>query len=459
MCCPLRGKRHAPLGPLCADAYQPRGRGGEHAADATRLLKQVWFPTVRRVLAILPYVPLPSDTGGTLRTIELVRALASRFALDVFAVHRPGNDAEGFKRWLGELGVPASRLHLVDLPRVAPQDTLHSARAFLRGTPLTYLRFARQGLQDVFQRVLTERGPFDILHFDHLHMAQLLPLARRLNPSAHMVIDQHNVESQLLARMAPLSAAPLRPLLRWQFNRVERLERECVGQADTVLACSDVDAEQLRAMGAKRVHVVPNGVKLPDFAPRESTGDDLVFVGSMDWWPNEDAVLRLAREVWPLVSSELSAGKLMVVGRSPPASVRALENERLVVTGSVPSVAPYLARALATAIPLRAGSGTRLKVLEAAAAGVPVVATRLAVEGLPVVEGRHVLLAESAEEFAGALRRLRNDPDLCSKLAQNARLMAEAFAWDGIGAGLGELYQNAPAIAAHGKQSPRAEAT
>ncbi|RYZ40946.1 MAG: glycosyltransferase, partial [Myxococcaceae bacterium] len=170
---------------------------------------------------------------------------------------------------------------------------------------------------------------------------------------------------------------------------------------------------------------------------------DLVFVGSMDWWPNEDAVLRLAREVWPLVSSELAPGRLMVVGRSPSASVRALENERLVVTGSVPSVAPHLARALATAIPLRAGSGTRLKVLEAAAAGVPVVATRLAVEGLPMVEGEDVLLAESPQEFADALRRLRNDPDLCKKLAMNARRLAETFAWEGIGKGLGEIYQSA----------------
>ncbi|RKI00351.1 glycosyltransferase [Corallococcus sp. AB038B] len=424
----------------------------------TRLLKQAWIPTVRRVLAILPYVPLPSDTGGTLRTLELVRALASRFTLDVFAVHRTGNDAEGFKRWLGELGVPASRLHLVDLPRVAPEETLNSTRAFLRGTPLTYVRFARQGVQDALRRVLAERGPFDIIHFDHLHMAQLLPLARQLNPSAHLVIDEHNVESQLLARMAPLSPPPMRPFLNWQFKRVERLERECVSQADTVLACSSVDAEQLRAMGAKRVQVVPNGVKLPDFEPRESKGDDLVFVGSMDWWPNEDAVLLLAREVWPLVSSELSTSKLMVVGRSPPASVRALENERLVVTGSVPSVAPYLARALATAIPLRAGSGTRLKVLEAAAAGVPVVATRLAVEGLPVVEGQHVLLAESPEEFAIALRRLRKDPDLCSRLAQNARRMAESFAWDGIGAGLGELYLNAVSVSGEGKKLSGAEA-
>jgi polysaccharide biosynthesis protein PslH len=414
--------------------------------------------TVRRVLAILPYVPLPSDTGGTLRTLELVRALASRFELDVFALNRSGNDAEGFQRWLGELGVPASRLHLVDMPRVAPRETLSSTRAFLNGTPLTYIRFTRQALREAFRKVMAERGPFDILHFDHLHMAQLLPLARELNPSAHMVIDEHNVESQLLARMAPLSAPPLRPFLRWQYRRLERLERECVSQADAVLACSSVDAEQLRALGAKRVHVVPNGVKLPEFAHRAATGgDDLVFVGSMDWWPNEDAVLRLAREVWPLVSSALAPGKLMVVGRSPPASVRALEGEGVVVTGSVPSVAPHLAKALATAIPLRAGSGTRLKVLEAAAAGVPVVATRLAVEGLPVVEGQHVLLAESAQEFADALRRLRNDPDLCAKLAQNARDMAEAFAWDGIGQGLGELYQSASSEPATEKAAPSPE--
>ncbi|WP_158623690.1 glycosyltransferase family 4 protein [Corallococcus llansteffanensis] len=409
---------------------------------------------MRRVLAILPYVPFPSDTGGTLRTLELVRALASRFSIDVLALHRPGNDAAGFTRWLGELGVPASRLHLVDMPRIAPEETLSSARALLRGTPLTYIRYTRQRLQEAFRRVLSERGAFDIIHFDHLHMAQLLPLARELNPSAHLVIDEHNVESQLLARMAPLSAPPLRPFLRWQFRRVERLERECVSQADSVLACSEVDAEQLRALGAKQVHVVPNGVKLPDFVPQEQAGNDLVFVGSMDWWPNEDAVLRLAREVWPLVSSELAPGRLMVVGRNPSASVRALEseNDRLMVTGAVPSVAPHLARALATAIPLRAGSGTRLKVLEAAAAGVPVVATRLAVEGLPVVEGQNVLLAESPQEFAAALKRLRNDPDLCRKLAQNARRMAESFAWEGIGAGLGDLYLNASVKGGGGKK-------
>ncbi|WP_223635923.1 hypothetical protein [Corallococcus sp. EGB] len=114
----------------------------------------------------------------------------------MFALHRPGDDAEGFKRWLGDLGVPASRLHLMEQPRLAPGEALSSPQAFLRGTPRTYVRFASQGVQDALRRVLAERAPFDIIHFDHLNMAQLLPLARQLNPSAHRIINEHNVESQ-----------------------------------------------------------------------------------------------------------------------------------------------------------------------------------------------------------------------------------------------------------------------
>jgi glycosyltransferase involved in cell wall biosynthesis len=227
--------------------------------------------------------------------------------------------------------------------------------------------------------------------------------------------------------------------------------------ADLVLTCSSRDAEEIRAQGARRVEVVPNGVNLGEATGVPSKRCEVVFVGSLDYWPNAEAATRLAKEIWPLARGRLPSARLTIVGRRPPRALRALAGKEIGITGTVPSVRPFLDRAFATAIPLRAGSGTRLKILEAAAARVPIVCSALASEGLPLTHGRHALFAETAEEFAHALARLWLDRALADRLAAEAYAVAEAHDWTRIRADLVSLYRSLPA-SCRGKGPSRAQA-
>jgi glycosyltransferase involved in cell wall biosynthesis len=292
----------------------------------------------------------------------------------------------------------------------------------------------------MFRHLVLEQH-VDLIHFDHVHAAQLLPEARALAPQARTVMDAHNVEAQVADRLAQVSRWPLSMVLRRQAAAIARLETRTVRALDAVLSCSDLDAAALRRAGAREVHLVPNGVELRQLPASLEPRDTVAFVGSYDWPPNVDAAVVLAREIWPRVRQACPGLRLAVIGRKPPPLVRELAADDIDVTGRVDDVSPWLLRSFATAMPLRAGSGTRLKVLEAAAARVPIVATRLASEGLPFHDGTHLLHAETPEEFVAALVRLRRDPALAGRLTDAAWQVAQEYDWRRIGARLVELYR------------------
>lgn len=387
------------------------------------------------VLCVVPSVPLPTNTGGTLRTLHLLKALDARFNVTVLAPHKEDADEAALRKMIrGELVV-------VRRPLGRAERMAKSAAWALRGKPLSYEAYACDEMVAALEELLASRQ-FDAVHFDHIHTAQLLPVIRRRQPGARIVIDEHNVEAQVVERVARLSSWPIRPVLRWQARRVDALESALLSAADMVLACSSRDKGLLQWRGARNVKVISNGVDVQSMKlSPDAERTDVIFVGSMDWWPNSDAALRLVKDIWPVAVPSLGATRLAIVGRNPPAQVRALESDRVIVTGTVDSVKPYLSRAWATAIPLRAGSGTRLKILEAAAARVPVVATRLAAEGLPVVDGEHVLFAETPREFEQALTRLWTDRALAQRIADSAFALVQEFDWARIGEELASVYR------------------
>ena len=382
------------------------------------------------VLALLPGVPVPANTGGALRALALVRALDRAFDATVLAWGRPGEDRGSFERML------EGQVHVSD--RMAPVDSLFAeGMGFVLGCPAGYCRYG--WFPSLLKQILESR-PFDFLHFDHPHTALTWPQIKRLQPQARLVLDAHNVEAEIMERLADSAPRWQRKALRWQAGRIRELERELARNFDLVLTCSEKDAAAFREMGARRVRVVPNSI--PPLSPAlVAQRHDVVFVGSLDWRPNADAATVLAREIWPRCRALLPGARLVIVGRNPPLHVQALASHDVVIEGSVPSVRPYLDRAFATAIPLRAGSGTRIKILEAWAAGVPVVASRIAAEGLPYSDGVDLILAEEPGEFARALVRLWRDKRLADELAREGARTVEPFTAEKVGEAVASDYR------------------
>jgi glycosyltransferase involved in cell wall biosynthesis len=252
------------------------------------------------------------------------------------------------------------------------------------------------------------------------------------------VLFTHNVETEIWRRHAETATSWLRTrLYRQQWKRMLRFESRTLARFDRVLAVSDVDRDTFQRLYPGKLTapaiVIPTGVDTTFFAPQEraSTSRRLVFTGSMDWLPNVDGVLYFCREILPLVRNAIPDVTFTIVGRAPTHTVRKLAEEPGVeVTGRVEDVRPYLADAVAYVVPLRIGGGTRLKIFEAMAAGRAVVSTNVGAEGLPTVHGRHLLLADTPEEFSQAVITLLRNAALREAIEREARaLVTTHYDW------------------------------
>jgi glycosyltransferase involved in cell wall biosynthesis len=246
--------------------------------------------------------------------------------------------------------------------------------------------------------------------------------------ASRAVLFQHNVEAMIWERHATVPQNPLRrAYMALQWKRMRAFEAAECARFRRVVAVSEQDAQTMRTQyGVSSVAAVPTGVDVEYFAPpangaRQSA--ELVFVGSMDWLPNDDGIRWFTEVVFPQVRQRIPHASLTVVGRTPSADMQRLASRipGVTVTGSVPDVRPYLHRAALSVVPLRIGGGTRLKIYEAMAAGVPVVSTTIGAEGLPVRDGEHIAIADSPEAQATRIASLLEQPAAAAALADHAR--------------------------------------
>jgi glycosyltransferase involved in cell wall biosynthesis len=320
---------------------------------------------------------------------------------------------------------------------------LMAAGAFFRLTPYD-VNWLWQPNMGRFLRALALRVGFDVAHFDTVGLMSYDNSA----PGVPIVLNHHNIESQLTHRRATReSSLPARIYLRWDARKLERYERTACHRAAVNITVSALDAERLRAVvGGGDTVVVENGVDIDYFQPRSLEPQEpgsLIFVGTMNWYPNREAIRYFLEEVWPLLLADRPERRLSVIGREPPAEVLAATRDgRVRAPGFVADVRPYLAAAAIYVCPIRDGGGTRLKVLDALAMGKPLVATALAVEGLGLTEEVHYLRAETPPDYVRQIRRLETEPALRDRLSASGRRFVEQhFSWDAIGQKLLRAYE------------------
>lgn len=385
------------------------------------------------VLIIAPYLPLPATFGGALRIHALVAGLAEHAEVSLLA---PGGNGElPYAQQLGEICnvtlVPAQSTPRQPAGRRKRIDQLQSlarGRSFLES-------WYNPQMQAALDRILMTRR-IDVVQYEFPESTLY-----RVPENMPTIYDAHNIEHDLLSRVAEASDG----FLKQQFNRSEarklrRLEQDIWARSTRCLATSERDAGMIRASCSTPVDVIPNGVDLnyfPQTPISQGTPGRIAFTGAMRHQPNADAVTWYVKEVHSLVQEQLPDATFAIVGADPPPAVAALSSRSILVTGQVPDVRPWLAEAQIVAVPLRSGGGTRLKILEAFAAGRPVVSTAIGAEGLDAVDGVHLLIADTPEAFAGAISRLAGDPALATELTTNARsLVEERYGWSTIVASL-----------------------
>lgn len=401
-----------------------------------------------RILYLATRECWPLTTGARLRDYHLARELAARCSLTYVGLHDPG-EPEG-QQPPQDAGF-AQNLSLV-------RERGFTASKVIRGLagpmPVTVLNYFSPGVQVELAEILA-RGGFDTIQMEGVHLIGYLPIIRSAASRPAVLADWHNIESELMHRYSAGASSLLRRVAaRRTAGLVRRAEDRLLAACDAHTVTSERERQQLSARAPDaRILVVPNGVESGFYSGGEMARDreehgsgrsakpSIVFVGSMDYHGNIDAVLWFAREVWPHLRRKYPNLYFTIVGRSPSAEVKSLASEGVEVTGTVDDVRPFYGRALAAVVPLRIAGGTRLKILEAMAAGVPVVSTRVGAEGLEVEDEQCILLADTAGDMIAAIDRLVTSSATRQRLAEAGRsLVISKYDWSMLGAQIYDVH-------------------
>lgn len=395
-----------------------------------------------RILDISNLTPIPVNSGARLRVFHLLRRIAERHEVSL-ACHLW--DAEEAER-IGEMEkhfhrVVAGRVHRRPAVRLVPE----MARCLWNRRPPEVALWWSPALAAGIRKLVSE-VPFDIVQVEEYFMAPYLDLLPRRYPALR-VVAFHNIGSDQRRTFPGITASPL--LKAWYFANARLLERwepRLGSSADRCFTVSERDRGLLLARNpALRVDVVPNGADTKAFRPIGRAAEGLpsvLLVGDMRYEPSVDAAIHFTRNILPLIRRRIPNLEFWIVGREPSRAVRELQGNGVHVTGAVPDVRPYYDRCFASVVPLRAGGGTRLKILEAMALGRPVVSTSLGAEGLDAVAGEHLRVADRPEEFAAAVARVFEEPEEARSMASRARALVESrYDWDDLAARQVRIYE------------------
>ncbi len=395
-----------------------------------------------KILFVSAYLPYPPDSGGRIRTYHLLKWATAHHQVSLLSFYHHPSELKHVPR----LESMCQAVQVVPAPVLKVDPLSRLMRPFLAPCDIVMPRRAADMAAALEDRLST--GDFDLVHFDDLGVASYVHLASSL-PT---VLSKHNLEWVLKRRTLDhkrgFSRGKALACLEWLALR--GYEGRVARLFDRVIVVSEVDRSTLaRLCPVSTISVVPNGVDTAYFAPRqgETEKNSLVFTGAMFWLPNVDAALFLCQEILPLVREQAPDVTACIVGHDPPQAVRHLETRGVVVTGYVEDVRPYLARAALYVAPLRLGSGTRLKILEALAMGKAVATTTVGSEGLHLAAGRDVVVADGAAAFAAEIVGLLQDADRRAKLGRAGRQTVQArYDWQKVLPRLEQIYQVPGAI-------------
>ena len=380
-----------------------------------------------RILWVSPGFLHPTNRGGQIRTLEMVKRLNARHEVHYVAHENPAQP-EGLQR-AHEYCTQAYPLALEVPPRRSLKFAMQLAGSLFSSMPLSLSRYYSVAKREKITQ-LRSAMPFDSVVCDFLTPAP------NFDDMSGVVLFQHNVETMIWRRHVEQAPDPLRrAYFQTQASRMYDWERRMCRAAARVIAVSPQDAETMHKMFAIEAVSVPTGVDLDYFRrPADAARTaDLVFVGSMDWLPNSDGVNYFVREILPLIWQRKPDCTLAVVGRAPSSAMLAMvrEESRIQVTGTVPDVRPWLWGASVSIVPLRIGGGTRLKIYEAMAAGTATVSSSIGAEGLDVSHPENIRLADTPWEFADQCLKLMNDAAQRESVAAEAlQLVTSRFSWD-----------------------------
>jgi sugar transferase (PEP-CTERM/EpsH1 system associated) len=388
-----------------------------------------------KILLITPRLPYPPYRGDKLKIFNLLKRLAKNNSIYLISFVENKRELE----YIQHLAPYCAAIEAVPLPRW--RSYLQCLFGIFSALPLQ-VHYFKSGKMRRRICEMCERHHFDVIHTHLIRMAQYTAGAGRALRS----LDLTDAVSLYLTRfLSKEKNFFLKLLLKIELERMKRYEN-ILERYQVCFVCSEPDKEQLlTAAPEANIRIIPNGVDLAYFSGNGAVQydpDRIVFTGNLSYYPNLDGIFYFVREIFPLVKKEVPAAKFYIVGQAPPAKVRALASEDVVVTGFVEDIKQhYLSSAVAVS-PIRFGAGTLNKILEPLALGVPVVATSMGTEGLDLANGKEILIADGPHTFARHVVRIMKEPAYRDRLGnEGMAIIRQLYNWDAIVQSLENLYQ------------------
>jgi len=385
-----------------------------------------------RILFIVARFPYPPLQGDRLRAYHHIRELSRQHYITLVTPKIESNREGNLK----SICPFCEQIEIVSIPFW--RRILRLGRVPFTSLPLQTLYFFDSRFRQRVNSLLLQRT-FDIVHVQLVRMAPVLDTSGDIPK----VIDFIDALSLNMARRARRERGLVAWIAAFEAQRLQHYEQELTRKYDQLIVSSPLDRDAIGSYD--NIHVIPNGVDIKAYPYNENGREPgmIVFTGRMSYFPNAEAAIYFATHVFPLILRELPEARFFIVGIDPPRRVRRLSRlPGVEVTGYVPNLPEYLARASVAVAPLQAGSGIQNKVLEAMASGAPVVATHYALGGIEAIDGEHLLVSNDAEGLANQVVKLLKDPLLRRRLARNARrLVEEKYTWDSTVKKLEQVYQ------------------
>lgn len=390
-----------------------------------------------RILLLTQIVPYPPDSGPKIKTYHVLRYLAEhghRVTLASFVRNQE-------KPHLGHLENYCQAIYPITMRRSRIADASAYAKGLGSGLPFLVTRDAQIEMRQLIDRMAQDT--FDVVHADQLTMAQYALQFRGASVASNspaIVFDAHNAVYEIVERARQTALPMLRPILALEARRLKNYEGDLIEQFDQTLAVSEIDKRALLNAASRKsqtgnldakISVIPIAVDCSMLKPVKQKLDSLniMTMGTLFYPPNADGVRWFMNQVYPLVKQQIPNATLNIVGPHPPKDIVEYGERNAThvqVTGYVPDLQSHFEQAALMVVPVRAGSGMRVRILETLARGIPTVTTTTGVEGIDAVNGEHLLIADEPADFANAVVRLLNDFRLRESLAYNGRRLVEA---------------------------------
>lgn len=379
-----------------------------------------------RVLLLYNRIPYPLHDGGALAVDSMARGLAQAGCeVHLFCLNAS-------RSYVPPAQIPSAlyeQFHLREFEVDTHLRPLAAAWNLLEGSSYHISRFYEPAVARALADLL-QHTHFDIVQLEATFMGVYLPTVRKYS-KAKVVLRAHNVDYRIWERLATGSKQPLkRWYLQLQAARLKKFEEALYAQTDGCMAISPTDAEHMAPIGKKPTTSIGMGIELPDdtnFPPM--VAEDLyrcLFLGSLDWQPNQEAVTWLQNDIWPAIKKISPQSNCLVAGKNAPAQLLSKQNNDLSLAGFVANAHACMRQNPLFLVPMRSGSGIRIKILEALSLGLPVVSTRLGAEGIPIAHQAELWLAESPLEFAEAVQWLQQNPNEAFAMGQRGKAMVAA---------------------------------